>query len=92
MPPAAGLRPNPAPLGDQQKGTKGGDLLAARHEGSQTDHRGARRKSVPCTPAPGPAGWNPRREEITTQHGARESNNLGKGGQRASDIRATRSG
>ena len=33
-----GLRPHPAPLGDQQKGTRGGDLLTARHEDSQTGH------------------------------------------------------
>jgi hypothetical protein len=38
----------------------------AAPEGSQTAHQGARRESVPCAPPLGPAGMNPRREEITT--------------------------
>jgi hypothetical protein len=76
MPPAAGLRPNPTPLRDQGKGTRGGDLLPARHEGSQTGHQGARRKDVPCPLASGPTGTSPRREEITTQPGAREEGHL----------------
>ena len=71
MPPAAGLRPNPTPLRDQGKDTRGGDLLAARHEGNQTGRWVARRESVPCHPPPGPAGTSPRREEITTQPEAR---------------------
>jgi hypothetical protein len=29
MPPAAGLRPNPTPLRNQEKSTRGGDLLPA---------------------------------------------------------------
>jgi hypothetical protein len=32
----------------------------------------ARRESVPCNPPPGPTGTSPHREEITTQHEARE--------------------
>ena len=50
------LRPNPAPLKDQRKGTRGGDLLTARHKGSQTGRQAARRENMPCPPAPGPAG------------------------------------
>ena len=66
-PPAAGLRPNPAPLRDRGQGTRGGDLLTPRHEGSQTGRRTARRESVPCRPPPGPAGTSLHREEIITQ-------------------------
>ena len=77
MPPAAGLRPNLTPLRDQGKDTRGGDLLAARHEGNQTGRRVARRESVPCHPPPAPAGTSPRREEITTQPGACEEGHQG---------------
>jgi hypothetical protein len=54
------------------KGTRGGDLLTARPQGSQTEHQDARRESVPCVPPLGQAGMNPRREKITTQHEARK--------------------
>jgi uridine kinase len=40
LPPSAGLRPNPTPLGDQ--GVRGGGLLTARRDGCQTEGRGAR--------------------------------------------------
>jgi hypothetical protein len=51
MPPAAGLRPDLALLGDQGKGTKV-VTFSRRPEGSQT--------------TPGPARWNSRREKIPT--------------------------
>ncbi len=70
MPPAAGLRPDPTPLGDQGRCGRAGDLLTARRDGNQTEGWGARLNPVPCTPPLGPAGMNPRREEITSRPGA----------------------
>ena len=71
---ASGDRAPPEP-GTAQRSGEGHRGRRPPHgapEGSQTGHRGARRECVPCTPAPGPAGFHPRREEITTQHaGAR---------------------
>ncbi len=72
MPPAAGLRPDPAPLGDQGECGGAGDLLTARRDGNQTEGWGARLNPVPCTPPLGPAGVNPRREEITSRPGTWE--------------------
>ena len=72
MPPAAGLRPNPAPLRDQGEGHQGRRPPPSAPEGCRAVHRGTRRESVPCAPVDGPAGWNPRREEITTSSPARQ--------------------
>ena len=61
-----GLRPHPAPLGDQGGVRRGGDLLTARRDGCQPEGRGTgREEDVPCTPPLGPEGLHPRREEIT---------------------------
>lgn len=69
VPPAAGLRPNPTPLGDRGECGRTGDLLTARRDGNQAEGRGARLNPVPCTPPLGLAGVNPRREEITSRAG-----------------------
>jgi hypothetical protein len=40
---------------------QGGDLPHVAPKGSQTAHRDARRRNMPCAPAHGPAGTSPRR-------------------------------
>ena len=72
MPPAAGLRPNPAPLKDQGKGTRGGDLLPARHKGSQTGHRGRKAEERALHPGTRPGRDEPAPREDHHQHEARE--------------------
>jgi hypothetical protein len=72
LPPAAGLRHRTRHRSEIRGGAQGRRPPHSAPEGSQTDHRGTRRESVPCTPVPGPAGWNPRREEIPTSSPARQ--------------------
>jgi hypothetical protein len=47
---------------------------------------------VPCRPLSGPAETSPRREEVTTQHEAREGKNPQVAAKITCNIRASRSG
>ncbi len=94
MPPAAGLRPDPTPLGDQGRCGRAGDLLTARRDGKPDRGVGckAEPRALHPTPRPGRDEPAPRgdHQQARRVEGSLNSSLIHRGSRRSTGCSATR--